>query len=311
LYDSNPSLLDDSESKFFSEFLDGLMMGNLNDQIDTSLKSNDSFQLQDPRLQSNQLKGYAALGISNTGAKKAPPKKRGPGRPRKNEKPELADDEVENDEPKKSQKRDLLTEHEKRQNHVVSEQKRRKLIRDGFQVLVDLTPALSSSPPISTGPGNTGGGHSKSTVLFKAADYITELKQQVAELQRQLQSQYEPISLSKSSPNIQQIQLTPDQSNNIQKVVKEPIRSDNDKIINSQPKLAHNQSQYYRNIPNQSFHGSFCFPPPPSFLADHTYNYQKFNGNYAGMVQPSFLATPKTTVDQSTERSDGPVPGVA
>ncbi|KAJ3315897.1 hypothetical protein HDV04_000104 [Boothiomyces sp. JEL0838] len=201
-------------------------------------------KLQDARLQHIQMNNYAALGIiparhvapsaeevkqgksdqenkdnrlsppsSNSSMVNATvPKKRGPGRPRKNQeepnkkvalagmdmKPKrstaLAIDtnikkrleEDEENHVKKPARRDLLTEDEKRVNHVVSEQRRRKLIREGFQVLVDLTPALSNSPPVSSGPGNTGGGHSKSTILFKAADYIRELKAQVESLTNQL-----------------------------------------------------------------------------------------------------------------------------
>lgn len=190
MFDPNPSLLDPSEHKFFSEFLDGLMESPTSDQIDTSLKRN--IKLQDPRLQNMQIKGYAALGLAHDASKVQ--KKRGPGRPKK------VDRDLENsktdESAKRGYRRDLLTENEKRQNHVVSEQKRRAMIKDGFQRLIDLTPSLSDSPPVSTGPGNTGGTHSKSTVLFKAAEYIFQLKQQVAMLERQIESSSVSLALS-------------------------------------------------------------------------------------------------------------------
>ncbi|KAI8901253.1 hypothetical protein BC833DRAFT_578549 [Globomyces pollinis-pini] len=120
-----------------------------------------------------------------------------------------------NSPPKRFPRRDLLTESEKRVNHVVSEQRRRKLIREGFQVLVDLTPALSSVVPTSTGPGNTSGQHSKSTVLFKAADYIRELKQQVEFLTAQLQNKHTQLH-QLHDPSSFQIQQMNGQANHIQ-----------------------------------------------------------------------------------------------
>ncbi|EGF80012.1 hypothetical protein BATDEDRAFT_89214 [Batrachochytrium dendrobatidis JAM81] len=96
---------------------------------------------------------------------------------------------------RKQIKRDLLTEDEKRFNHVVSEQKRRNLIRIGFQTLVDLTPFLANTPPVSTGPGNTGGCHSKSAILFKSADYIRELKAQVDALKSELERQSKELGV--------------------------------------------------------------------------------------------------------------------
>lgn len=62
------------------------------------------------------------------------------------------------------QKRDNLTEAQKRENHIHSEQKRRNLIRQGFEDLCSLVPELSS------------GGYSKSAVLVHAANYLDDLK---------------------------------------------------------------------------------------------------------------------------------------
>ncbi|CAG8548634.1 14036_t:CDS:2 [Gigaspora rosea] len=58
----------------------------------------------------------------------------------------------------------LLTEEEKRANHIASEQKRRNTIRAGFKELTDIIPTLKNV------------NNSKSTILFKAVDYIKYLE---------------------------------------------------------------------------------------------------------------------------------------
>ncbi|CAG8606054.1 6689_t:CDS:2 [Ambispora gerdemannii] len=60
--------------------------------------------------------------------------------------------------------KELLTEEEKRANHIASEQKRRNTIRAGFKELTDIIPTLKSV------------NNSKSTILFKAVDYIRYLE---------------------------------------------------------------------------------------------------------------------------------------
>lgn len=62
-----------------------------------------------------------------------------------------------------SKARENLTEDQKRENHIKSEQKRRTLIREGFEDLNELVPGLKQ------------GGHSKSAVLGMAADWLEEL----------------------------------------------------------------------------------------------------------------------------------------
>ncbi|KHJ32573.1 putative bhlh family transcription factor protein [Erysiphe necator] len=59
--------------------------------------------------------------------------------------------------------RENLTEEQKRENHIRSEQKRRTLIREGFEDLNELVPGLQ------------GGGYSKSAVLAQAADWLENL----------------------------------------------------------------------------------------------------------------------------------------
>jgi heteromeric Ino2p/Ino4p transcription factor len=56
-----------------------------------------------------------------------------------------------------------LTEQEKKQNHIQSEQKRRQAIREGFDDLAALV------------PGCKGQGRSEATVLFGAVDHITAM----------------------------------------------------------------------------------------------------------------------------------------
>lgn len=76
------------------------------------------------------------------------------------------------------QPRENLSEEQKRENHIKSEQKRRTLIKEGFDDLCDLVPGLR------------GGGFSKSTMLSMAADWLEEiikgndqLKAQLAQLE--------------------------------------------------------------------------------------------------------------------------------
>ena len=59
--------------------------------------------------------------------------------------------------------RENLTEEQKRENHIKSEQKRRTLIREGFEDLNNLVPGLR------------GGGFSKSAVLIMSADWLENL----------------------------------------------------------------------------------------------------------------------------------------
>lgn len=70
--------------------------------------------------------------------------------------------------------RENLTEDQKRENHIKSEQKRRTLIREGFEDLGELVPGLK------------GGGFSKSAVLIMAADWLEELIQGNAVLRDRL-----------------------------------------------------------------------------------------------------------------------------
>jgi hypothetical protein len=70
--------------------------------------------------------------------------------------------------------RENLTEEQKRENHIKSEQKRRTLIKDGFDDLCELVPGLK------------GGGFSKSSMLSYAADWLEDLLRGNQELSEQL-----------------------------------------------------------------------------------------------------------------------------
>ncbi|KAH7391246.1 hypothetical protein BKA64DRAFT_746816 [Cadophora sp. MPI-SDFR-AT-0126] len=65
-----------------------------------------------------------------------------------------------------------LSEHEKKANHIASEQKRRQAIREGFDRLTELVPGLE------------GQGRSESVVLKKTVDYM---RAQLAERKRLVQ----------------------------------------------------------------------------------------------------------------------------
>ncbi|KAG0044928.1 hypothetical protein BGZ83_009811 [Gryganskiella cystojenkinii] len=67
--------------------------------------------------------------------------------------------------------KELLTEEEKRANHIASEQKRRNTIRNGFKDMTDIIPDLKDV------------NSSKSTILFKAVDFIKHLEKRNRVLQ--------------------------------------------------------------------------------------------------------------------------------
>ncbi|ORY92312.1 hypothetical protein BCR43DRAFT_498155 [Syncephalastrum racemosum] len=72
--------------------------------------------------------------------------------------------------------RELLTEEERRANHIASEQKRRNTIRSGFRELTDIIPTLKNI------------NNSKSTILFKAVEYIRHLDKRNRGLREKLGS---------------------------------------------------------------------------------------------------------------------------
>ncbi|EEP81532.1 predicted protein [Uncinocarpus reesii 1704] len=71
--------------------------------------------------------------------------------------------------------RENLSEEQKRANHILSEQKRRNLIKQGFDELCGLVPDLR------------GGGFSKSTMLAQAGDWLQDLLEGNEILKHQLE----------------------------------------------------------------------------------------------------------------------------
>ncbi|BFZ64048.1 Transcription factor [Saitoella coloradoensis] len=59
---------------------------------------------------------------------------------------------------------ELLTQEEKKANHIASEQKRRQAIRSGFERLAELVPGLSRSQ-----------GRSEAVVLKRSVDFLQDL----------------------------------------------------------------------------------------------------------------------------------------
>ncbi|OKL64687.1 hypothetical protein UA08_01056 [Talaromyces atroroseus] len=75
-----------------------------------------------------------------------------------------------------AQDKPRLTDQEKKNNHIASEQKRRAAIREGFDRLTELVPGLE------------GQGRSESVVLKKTVDFLRsqleERRKLVAEIER-------------------------------------------------------------------------------------------------------------------------------
>ncbi|KAF9940817.1 hypothetical protein BGZ67_006668 [Mortierella alpina] len=95
--------------------------------------------------------------------------------------------------------KELLTEEEKRANHIASEQKRRNTIRNGFKDMTDIIPDLKDV------------NSSKSTILFKAVDFIKYLERRNRILQEKAQLLETRLSMQKGQqhPYQQQHQHNP------------------------------------------------------------------------------------------------------
>ncbi|KAF9954561.1 hypothetical protein BGZ65_003943 [Modicella reniformis] len=89
--------------------------------------------------------------------------------------------------------KELLTEDEKRANHIASEQKRRNTIRNGFKDMVEIIPDLRDV------------NSSKSTILFKAVDFIKQLERRNRILQEKANQLEARLNLQRSGGgNLQQ-----------------------------------------------------------------------------------------------------------
>ncbi|KAF9434291.1 hypothetical protein BGZ76_008253 [Entomortierella beljakovae] len=85
--------------------------------------------------------------------------------------------------------KELLTEEEKRANHIASEQKRRNTIRTGFKDMTEIIPDLKDV------------NSSKSTILFKAVDFIRHLERQNRTLQEKANRLESRLMNSKKNDN--------------------------------------------------------------------------------------------------------------
>ncbi|KAL1924396.1 uncharacterized protein VTP21DRAFT_7431 [Calcarisporiella thermophila] len=81
--------------------------------------------------------------------------------------------------------RELLTEEEKRANHIASEQKRRNQIRAGFRDLTEIVPSLQNV------------NSSKSTILFTAVEFIRRLERRNAVLRGKVEQLEGRINLGR------------------------------------------------------------------------------------------------------------------
>ncbi|TGZ84510.1 hypothetical protein EX30DRAFT_337037 [Ascodesmis nigricans] len=77
---------------------------------------------------------------------------------------------------KMSSERPRLSEQEKKNNHIASEQKRRLAIREGFDRLTEIVPGLE------------GQGRSESIVLKKSVDHMRDVLQERAELVQRIEA---------------------------------------------------------------------------------------------------------------------------
>jgi heteromeric Ino2p/Ino4p transcription factor len=74
-----------------------------------------------------------------------------------------------------------LTEEEKKQNHIASEQKRRQAIRDGFDRLCELV------------PGMEGQGRSEGLVLKRTVEHMREQMEQRRQLVQEREARGEVV----------------------------------------------------------------------------------------------------------------------
>lgn len=97
--------------------------------------------------------------------KDSPPKSARNGKYRKTSVPEEGSKKKRSSAAAQKLQRENLSEEQKRSNHILSEQKRRNLIKRGFDDLHDLVPEIRN------------GGLSKSSVLMEAANFLEKLIQ--------------------------------------------------------------------------------------------------------------------------------------
>ncbi|KAI8063096.1 hypothetical protein BDF21DRAFT_455429 [Thamnidium elegans] len=108
---------------------------------------------------------------------------------------------LEEEDEEEEKNRELLSDDQKRANHIASEQKRRNTIRGGFKELTEIIPTLKNI------------NNSKSTILFKSVDYIKQLDKRNKSLRDRLcllqaqQRKRKPVNVHKKQLELLQQQL--------------------------------------------------------------------------------------------------------
>ncbi|KAI8882774.1 hypothetical protein K501DRAFT_333804 [Backusella circina FSU 941] len=208
LHSTTNTVLDEDDQKNFSSFLDALFvdpemsttMNTLQEQEEEQRRSSILQSLDEQKKLHQRLSLMASLPNNNTipslmndTTTSSPPsslhnahhnkqlqKEKGKKPLGKRDPPsgvKRAHSETTQTTRKKSRsQKELLTEEEKRANHIASEQKRRGTIRTGFKDLTDLVPSLKNL------------NNSKSTVLFKAVEFISQLEKRNKALREKIES---------------------------------------------------------------------------------------------------------------------------
>ncbi|CEG71145.1 hypothetical protein RMATCC62417_06928 [Rhizopus microsporus] len=147
----------------------------------------------------------------------------------------------------KKRHRDLLSDDQKRANHIASEQKRRNMIRSGFRELTELIPTLKNI------------NNSKSTILFKSVDYIKQLEKRNKILKERLLLLQQKLKQKQLKKALKQQQLQQQQQQQQHPMTYNSISIPSD-TVNTMPALVMPASvddwllnqfnQPYLNIPN-------------------------------------------------------------
>ncbi|KAJ1834526.1 hypothetical protein LPJ63_001866 [Coemansia sp. RSA 2711] len=87
---------------------------------------------------------------------------------------------------KKAAQRGVLTEEERRANHIASEQRRRNQIRQGYAELMSLVTTLQD-PALGNHPGTAQSTPSKAVILTHAVQFIRDIEEGNQRLRRQLE----------------------------------------------------------------------------------------------------------------------------
>ncbi|KAI9032908.1 hypothetical protein CLU79DRAFT_830751 [Phycomyces nitens] len=132
--------------------------------------------------------------------------------------------------------KELLTEEEKRTNHIASEQKRRSTIRTGFKDLTDIVPTLKNI------------NNSKSAVLFKAVEYIRYLEKRTKSLHEKvngLEVRVEVEGKAKAPPRSQPMKIPSLGSTNLPRKQPKVVEPDTKKTSPVQDNASHHRARGY------------------------------------------------------------------